>query len=186
MLQSTLLILSMLLPVQPVADESWIRLPQASLPAGLAPTSVVLSWAGQRYPAHSLALREGRWLVKFHVRAQGQARVEINPVEGLNLVPASAAQGASDVCHVVTRQGETLWHVGSALAGTHADPYLYVLALFAANRELLDNNPDELRIGDQLHCPRNEDLAQLGMLSQQQRQALYQRLVGYGRRLSRR
>ena len=64
---------------------------------------------------------------------------------------------------------------------THADPYLYVLALFAANRELLDNNPDELRIGDQLHCPRNEDLAQLGMLSQQQRQALYQRLVGYGR-----
>ena len=88
------------------------------------------------------------------------------------------------VGYKVGRGGEARWGVGRELAGDQ-DPYLFVLALFAANRELLDNNPDELRLGDELRCPQTQEFAAFASMPQSERRAVYRRLTAYGERLKR-
>lgn len=194
-LQALLMSVVLLLQAQSIADETWIRIPVHMVSGSPPAATIHLLWQGKTYPAESVVLREGLWLARFHVQARGQVQLSLDdsgsaamvePRLGVATEVSDVSENNNDtVCHSVTQPGETLWRIGSQLAGPNGDPYLYILALFAANREQLDNNPDELRIGDRLYCPQPQALLQLARLSQQERKLLYRRLVGYGHRLSR-
>lgn len=170
--------------VRPLAEESWVYLDSAQVAYTPQPQALQLQWQGGQYPGERVEKTERGWRVLFHVRASGpvQLRLDesISPASSMSLpTPTTPA-----ICHTVHRRGETLWSVGRQLAGDQ-DPYLFVLALFAANRELLDNNPDELRLGDELVCPKPAEFSAFAQLPQQERRVLYRRLTAYGERLKR-
>ncbi len=169
--------------VRPLAEESWVRLDEAQLGYAPQPQALRLERDGQSYPAERVEKIEQGWRVLFHVRVSAPLQIYLDeslPPDHL----ATADTPSPAVCHKVSRQGETLWGVGRELAGDQ-DPYLFVLALFAANRELLDNNPDGLRLGDELCCPQTEEFAAFASMPQSERRAVYRRLTAYGERLKR-
>ena len=169
--------------VRPLAEESWVRLDEAQLGYAPQPQALRLERNGQSYPAERVEKIEQGWRVLFHVRVSAPVQLYLDeslPPDHL----ATADTPSPAVCHKVSRQGETLWGVGRELAGDQ-DPYLFVLALFAANRELLDNNPDELRLGDELRCPQTQEFAAFASMPQSERRAVYRRLTAYGERLKR-
>ncbi len=169
--------------VRPQAEESWVTLPVSQLNYRPQLQALQLSLDGSTYIAQRVERTEKGWRALFHVRTTAPVQIYLD--ESIPPDTSSAAQAPGElVCHRVTRSGETLWHVGHELAGS-GDPYLFVLALFAANRELLDNNPDELRIGDELRCPGAREFAYFDQMPETERRATYKRLLAYGERLKR-
>jgi hypothetical protein len=169
--------------VRPLAEESWVTLPVSQLNYAPQPQALRLAWYGDMYDAQRVEQTARGWRALFHVRVSGPVQVYLD-----ESVPAAApdlmVKSGTLVCHRVTKAGETLWHVGQQLAGDN-DPYLFVLALFAANRDTLDNNPDELRIGDELRCPKEQEFAVFSQMLPAERRATYRRLLAYGERLKR-
>ncbi len=170
--------------VRPLAEESWVYLDAAQVAYTPQPQAFQLQWQGGQYSGERVEKTERGWRILFHVRAA--APVQLHLDESISPAPAMipATESAPAICHTVLRHGETLWNVGRQLAGDQ-DPYLFVLALFAANRELLDNNPDELRLGDELRCPKPAEFSAFAQLPQQERRIMYRRLTAYGERLKR-
>lgn len=169
--------------VRPQAEESWVTISAQQLRYRPQPGALQLAWNGASYPAQRVERHEQGWRALFHVRANAPARIYLDESIAPDTTSMERTDGAL-VCHRVMRPGETLWHVGQQLAG-NGDPYLFVLALFAANRELLDNNPDELRIGDELRCPWAKEFAFFDQMAETDRRATYKRLIAYGERLKR-
>ena len=169
--------------VRPQAEESWVTLPVGQVNYRPQPQALQLSRDGSTYVAQRVERSEKGWRALFHVRATAPAQIYLDESIPPDAISTDQPLGAL-VCHRVMRPGETLWHVGQQLAGG-GDPYLFVLALFAANRELLDNNPDELRIGDELRCPGAQEFAFFDQMPETERRATYKRLLAYGERLKR-
>ncbi len=176
--------------VRPQAEESWLYVRTSEMARYPRTDALRLEWQGAAYSALRVEATQTGWRALFHVRARPPARLYID-----EQMPADEAvtpwhnTGPQEeprvICHRVSHAGDTLWRVGKQLAG-EGDPYLFVLALFAANRELLQNDPQGLRVGDQLRCPtQNEFSAFISMLPDQ-RKHTYQRLLAYGERLKRR
>lgn len=172
--------------LKPVADETWVYVSPAQLAFVPAQEAVTMTWFGKSYPSLEVkATDNGGWRSRFHVRARAPVAITID-VNYRN--PASGGKPPLSVhtpCFTVTRPGETLWHAGTLLAGGR-EPYLYVLALFAANRELLQNDPQGLRVGDALMCPTEQEFTPFVSMSALERKNTYQRLMRYGERITRR
>ena len=170
--------------VRSLAEESWVYLDSTQVAYAAQPQAFQLQWQGGQYPGERVQKTERGWRVLFHVRAAAPVQLHFDESIAPEQAMTSATESAPAICHTVVRHGETLWNVGRQLAGDQ-DPYLFVLALFAANRELLDNNPDELRLGDELRCPKPAEFSAFAQLPQQERRLLYRRLTAYGERLKR-
>ncbi len=176
--------------VRPQAEESWLHVRTSDVAYYPRAEALQLAWQGGMYPALRVEATQSGWRALFHVRGRAPVRLYIDErIPADNAIKPSGADtvltGGRAICYSVSRAGETLWHVATELAGG-SDPYLYILALFAANRELLQNDPRGLRIGDRLRCPtQNEFSPFLAMLPEQRKQT-YQRLLAYGERLKRR
>lgn len=174
---------------QPMAEQTWITVGQASLAYPPASDALTLEWQGERLPAQRVEQTEDGWRILFHERVRPPFVLYLDetlPPGPLVVVKPLQVRQAPVVCHSVTRKGETLWGIGQALAQLDgSDPYLQVLALFASNRELLGNDPDGLRIGDRLRCPDGPTLAYFAAMSPLERRQTYRRLEAYGQRLTR-
>jgi hypothetical protein len=170
--------------VKPVADETWVVVSPGRTQSVPAARTVTLSWFGKSYPPEEIkATADGGWMARFHVRVQPPVQVNIDEHDrGQHVTPSP--QPEHGPCFLVTRAGQTLWHTGTQLSGGQ-EPYLFVLALFAANRELLQNDPNGLRVGDELTCPKDQDFAPFITMTVPERKKLYQRLLGYGERINR-
>ena len=171
--------------IKPIAEETWVTIPEASVAYRPQAAALTLYWQGEAYPAEQVDRVDSGWRAKFHIRADQSARLKFDetlPADNSASVPATPE---ATHCYQVKSARDTLWRIGSQLAGPGQDPYLFVLALFAANRELLDNNPRNLRIGLVLQCPAVEQLASLSAMSVDQRRTMFRRLMGYAERLSR-
>lgn len=176
--------------VRPQAEESWLYVSSAQVAYYPRTEALRLEWQGGVYPALRVEPTQSGWRALFHVRSRAPVSLHIDEAipadESLRLSgPASGVAGERVICHRVNRAGETLWHLGNELAGG-ADPYLYILALFAANRELLQNDPHGLRVGDQLRCPTQDEFSPFLTMLPDERKQMYQRLLAYGERLKRR
>lgn len=170
--------------VKPVADETWVVISPGRTQSVPLPEAVTLTWFEKSYPPEEIkATADGGWMARFHVRVQPPVRININEQAARRVVAQNSQPGQSR-CFLVTRAGETLWHTGTMLSGGQ-EPYLFVLALFAANRELLQNDPKGLRVGDALACPVERDFAPFVAMTVPERKKLYQRLLGYGERINR-
>lgn len=172
--------------IQPIAEETWVTIPEASIAYQPQAAALNLFWQGEQYPAEQVDRVERGWRAKFHVRADQTARLQFD-----DTLPADNSQSARSTsqgptaCYRVQGARDTLWRIGNQLAGPGQDPYLYVLALFAANRDVLDNNPRNLRVGLVLQCPTVEHMARLSAMSPNERRVMFHRLMGYAERLSR-
>lgn len=167
--------------MKPVADETWVIVSPGRTQFVPATEAVTLSWFGKSYlPEEIKATADGGWMGRFHVRLQPPVRINIDT----SRIATTPSQPEHRRCVLVTRAGETLWHTGTMLSGGQ-EPYLFVLALFAANRELLQNDPKGLRVGDELACPVERDFAPFIAMTVPERKKLYQRLLGYGERINR-
>ncbi len=170
--------------VKPVADETWVVFSPGLTQVVPASGDVILSWLGKSYPPEEIkATADGGWMARFHVRVQPPVRINIDE-HGASPIAATASQPGQGRCFLVTKAGETLWHTGYMLSGGQ-EPYLFVLALFGANRELLQNDPKGLRVGDTLACPTEQDFAPFVAMTVPERKKLYQRLLGYGEHINR-
>lgn len=176
---------------QPLAEQTWITVSQASLAYPPAKEALLLEWQGQRLAAQRVEQTAEGWRILFHERLRPPFELYLDEMLPPVPLPAPAPVLNPDpprpvVCHSVTRGGETLWGIGQALAQLDgSDPYLQVLALFASNRELLGNDPDGLRVGDRLRCPDGHIVAYFAAMSPMERRQTYRRLEAYGQRLSR-
>lgn len=172
--------------IKPIAEETWVTIPEASIAYRPQPAALTLFWQGENYPAEQVDRVDSGWRAKFHIRADQTARLQFDdtlPADNSTTMQTTSQSPA--MCYRVQSARDTLWRIGNQLTGPGQDPYLFVLALFAANRDLLDNNPRNVRIGLALQCPSVEHLARLSAMSVDERRTMFRRLMGYAERLSR-
>ncbi|WP_409422987.1 hypothetical protein ABHF91_08285 [Pseudaeromonas sp. ZJS20] len=186
-----LLLAGLLLPIQQqgvMAEQSWVTVDRAALP--YAPQTQALSLFTQDSSVQPLAVEatDSGWRILFRERIRGPVTLYLDesvPPAAEPPIAATALSSGPSVCYRVRHSSDTLWRAGQSLTTPGGDPYLMVLALFASNKERLGNDPDGLRIGDELLCPSAEVLGHFTAMDAQARRSLYRRLEAYGRRLHR-
>ncbi|GAA4493070.1 hypothetical protein [Pseudaeromonas paramecii] len=186
-----LLLAGLLLPIQQqgvMAEQSWVTVSRSALPYAPQPQALSLFTDNSSLQPLEVQATDTGWRILFRERIRGPVNLYLDEAVPPAVEAPKAAPNASRgpaVCYRVTRSSDTLWRAGQSLTVAGEDPYLMVLALFASNKERLGNDPDGLRLGDELLCPSAEVLSYFTNMDTPTRRNLYRRLEAYGRRLQR-